>query len=63
MSRPSENFQAGRFFSQINRKRQHVGLKMGRQMIGVAGLGTAAIFLTILTTNNTLVVRNNSVRC
>jgi len=37
---------------------RRLGLKTGRRMVGVAGLGAAAIFLTatILTTNNTLVL-------
>ncbi len=37
---------------------RRLGLKTGRRMIGVAGLGAAAVFLTatILTTNNTLVL-------
>jgi len=37
---------------------RRLGLKTGRRMIGVAGLGVAAIFLTatIFTTNNTLVL-------
>jgi MFS transporter, ACS family, glucarate transporter len=37
---------------------RRLGLKTGRRMVGVAGLGAAAVFLTatILTTNNTLVL-------
>jgi MFS family permease len=37
---------------------RRLGLRTGRRMVGVAGLGSAAVFLTatILTTNNTLVL-------
>ena len=41
-----------------DRLARHLGLKVGRRLIGVAGLGTAALFLaaTVLTANNTLVL-------
>jgi predicted MFS family arabinose efflux permease len=37
---------------------RRLGLRTGRRIVGVAGLGAAAVFLTatILTTNNTLVL-------